>query len=68
MTTKEKAKQLFDKFEYKVMSDINGTAHKGKQMDCADIVCNEMIKQCEDSNFGGFALYWVDVKREVSLL
>ena len=72
MTPKEKAKELFNRFEYKVMSDADGTAHKGKQKDCVDIVCNEVLKLANLMD-GGFSFekeiqYWKEVKREVDLL
>lgn len=80
MTPKEKAKQLFNQFYlYMSFKDVKLTAclenpQVIKEMEelsakqCAIITCDELILQSDDTNFGGFKLYWEKVKEEINNL
>ena len=61
MTPKEKAEALVDKMlnNQSFSEDI----YDAKQ--CALIAVDEIIEQCKDANFGGFGLYWQEVKQEI---
>lgn len=67
MTPQEKAKELINKFGVELNwleIDYNVSLYRDVKQ-CALIVVNEMIEQCKDSNFGGFSLYWEEVKKEL---
>lgn len=62
MTPKEKAEELIWRYNFTpCMTEL-----QVKQ--CALIVVDELIEQCEDANFGGFGLYWQAVKQEIEKL
>ena len=62
MTPKEKAKKLVLKFAFK------GAQHEGEAKTFALIAVYEIIEQCQYSSFGGFSLYWNEVKKEIEKL
>jgi hypothetical protein len=67
MTPKDKAKELFDKYWiFFVHSDATHIHLLTKQ--CALIAVDEILEQCVDANFGGFSLYWQEVKQEIEKL
>lgn len=61
MTPKEKAEELIEKYKTKV------SGHSAIKK-CALIAVDEILEQCKDANFGGFSLYWTDVKQEIEKL
>jgi hypothetical protein len=71
MTSKEKAKELFDKYNYELSNHIfNGTFDIAKE--CALIAVDEIIKQLvpierAPNNKSAFQ-YWQEVKQEIELL
>ena len=68
MSPEEKAKELVNNFKLNVL-DYEGSGlntYKAKQ--CALIAVDEIIEQCKDANFGGFGLYWEEVKSELEKL
>jgi hypothetical protein len=70
MTPKEKAEELVNKYldaEFGIIQEyIPNSLLVAKQ--CALIAVDEMIEQCKDANFGGFGLYWQQVKTEIEKL
>ena len=70
MIPKEKAEELLRK-----MLSKNPCRQDGISMIdtiqaklCALVAVDEILKQCEDSNFGGFELWWQEVKQELEKL
>ena len=70
MEPKDKAKELVEKM-FNVDLDCENEAmcmlypHAIK---CALIAVDELIEQSKDANFGGFELYWKEVKQEIEKL
>ena len=61
MSSKEKANELVEKF-------YNEVRYYQRAKDCALIAVDELIEQSKDANFGGFGLYWQEVKQEIEKL
>ena len=69
MEPKEKAEQLIEKFMFSSIYFTNGNyGAKLNAKTCALIAVKEMIEQCKDANFGGFGLFWQEVKQEIEKL
>ncbi len=70
MEPKDKAKELVEKM-FNVDLDCENEAMcmlYPHAIRCALIAVDEIIEQSKDANFGGFELYWQEVKREIEKL
>ncbi len=65
MTPKEKSIELVNKFS-ECSEDEEMYIETAKK--CAITAVDELIEQSKDSNFGGFELYWQEVKQEIEKL
>lgn len=65
MTPREKAIQLTRQMYESGSKDSCEVYRENSANRCALIAVEEMIDQCEDANFGGFSLYWENVKQEL---
>ena len=68
MTPKEKAEELVSKYEVctrPIFTLLQYEVEKVYNKQCALIAVDEIIDQSEDANFGGYKMYWQEVKNEI---
>lgn len=72
MTEREKANELISIHSSTLMyfnvelDEWEDSTQHAKQ--CAIICVDEILKQCEDANYGMFSLFWEEVKQEINKL
>jgi hypothetical protein len=67
MTPQEKAKELFDKYEYFVRMYNDDTPRLDMQKQCALIAVDEILNLCWNGNLKAKE-YWQEVKQEIEKL
>jgi hypothetical protein len=70
MTPKEKAKELFDKYDKNIVSTNYKHICKQALIQCVLIAVDELINQENQYNNGSFyySIYWQEVKQEIERL